>query len=690
MQRLLVVDDELANRIALSRRLERRGYAVDTAQDATEALGKIRNDHYDLVLLDQRMPGMTGLDLLKLLRATYSDVELPVIMVTAADENNSMLEALSQGANDFVVKPLEMPEMSARIQVQLSRAKAGRKAANVSRATRAIPQAIRDAPWHWDPASETAHFSQRWAALLGYSAQDVEGGIEQWLDRVHSQDLILVRNELNAYLTGTMSAFYSEHRLRCKDGHYRWVMCRAVAEKDPDGRLIGLSGFISDIDGRKTLDALTGLGNRLYLLHGLAEALSSDGDGATWMVVLLDIEDFAQLNEHSGHEAADRVLVEVAARLRALVANLANSSRAILARAGADEFVIAVPCGEGRKELAALAEAILACFDGVILLDAGSVHVTASIGAALSFDGGTPGQLLRDAELAMRKAREKGRHCWHLFEGALRDQAHLRTTLARDLRYAVDRNQLVAVYQPKVDLHTGAIAGFEALLRWRHPELGLVSPADFIPLAEETGLILQAGEWILREACRQLKHWQTVFPQPLAMSVNLSARQLCDPDLVGLVSRVIAETGLTPSTLHLELTESALIEKKQSARLALDGLHGLGVGLMLDDFGTGYAGLSYLNAYDFDALKIDRSFVSQVEFDSDSRAIIKTILGLAGELQMDVVAEGIETTGQLLALRDMGCRMAQGFLFSKPVEAALAEELMRGQILHHAPALEFA
>jgi EAL domain-containing protein (putative c-di-GMP-specific phosphodiesterase class I) len=280
--------------------------------------------------------------------------------------------------------------------------------------------------------------------------------------------------------------------------------------------------------------------------------------------------------------------------------------------------------------------------------------------------------------LALKKAKEQGRQQWKLYESSLRDRANVRATLTRDLRHVIERNQLLAVYQPQVDLLTGSITGFEALLRWKHPELGMVSPVDFVPLAEESGMILAAGEWIVRKACRELKHWQEIFPdRELHMSVNLSARQLSDPNLKPIVERALADARIEPGGLALELTESSLIAEKESARGTLEDLHRMGVGLMLDDFGTGYASLSYLSLLRFDALKIDRSFVARMDVDADSCAIIRTVMGLARELRMDVIAEGIETETQLRRLVDFGCKRGQGYYFSKPVEARDAEALIR-------------
>jgi diguanylate cyclase (GGDEF)-like protein/PAS domain S-box-containing protein len=661
---LLLVDDEINNRISLSRRLERRGYSVETAEGGGEALDKLLREHYDLVLLDQMMPGMSGLDLLKLLRASYSETELPVIMVTALDENQAMAQALEEGANDYVLKPVEMPDITARIQTQLPRSKPRRR-----------PGEGADAAWDWDPQSGTAHFSAEWAELVGCDPAELREDLQEWLGRIHPGDLVRVRRELRAHLEGAAVEFHSEHRLLRKDGSHRWMVAQALALRQPGGRLLRVTGSFSDLANRHGADPLTGLRGRAYLIDHTTEVFCQAHLDRTFAMLLVDLDDFRMLNEHAGHEVADQVLQETAVRLRNALAKEPYLGKSALARVGADEFAVLTECANTREEIKALAESVLGCFQDPILSGEQTLIVLGSVGMALGSSDGAPDRLLRDADLALRQTQRQGRLSWTLFEPALRNRAHMRATLARDLHYAVEREQLAIVYQPKVELRTGCVAGFEALMRWRHPEFGLVQPADFIPLAEETGDILAAGDWIMRQACRQLALWQASTPQ-LRMSVNLSPRQVSDPNLVSMVRKILAETGIDPVSLGLELTESSLIEEEENARNVLANMRQLGVRVMLDDFGTGYASLYYLNALRFDALKIDRSFVSQMDSDTHCLTIVRTILGLTRELNMDAIAEGIETEAQLRMLVEMGCEMGQGFYFSKPVDAVQAGVLL--------------
>ncbi len=551
--RLLVVDDDANNRDMLSRRLERRGYLVDVAEDGPNALEKIQQAHYDLVLLDQMMPGMSGLDLLQLLRATYSSSELPVIMVTAVDQSKTVVEALSGGANDYVTKPVDMPVVAARIEAQLTRTKSEREVRSNARRT----------------------------------------------------------------------------------------------------------------------DALTGLGNREMMLGRLA----ATGHKGELALLLLDLDGFKIVNDTCGHAAGDKILVEIAARLQSAVADC-EPAATTLTRIGGDEFAILIDPISSGGQAAELAERILLRVIRPIVVDGFRTMISASIGIVEGGGDAPPEDYLRDADLAMYHAKELGKNRWQKFHSDLLKRARGRLTLTHDLRFAVERGELFAVYQTKVNLKTREIVGFEALLRWRHAERGLLSPIEFIPIAEETGLILPIGAWILREACRQLKIWQARYSTPLTMNVNLSVKQLADPDLLGHVRGAIEQSGISPETLKLEVTESSSITEFEGAQQMLAGLRAIGVGLKLDDFGTGYSSLSCLRSLHFDSLKIDHSFISRMGSDPDTRAIVDTVIKLAHSLDMSVVAEGVEDEQQAEELVRLGCETGQGYLFSKPLDAEAIEALL--------------
>lgn len=675
--RLLVVDDDLASRKSLAMRLEKRGYQVDAAEGAAAALEKVLRKHYDLVLLDQRMPEMSGLDLLKLLRATHSETDLPVIMVTGADDHGTIVAALHEGANDYVIKPVSGPEIVARVQAQLSRAEQARNA-------EAQPDggAGAEVAWEWDPSSGAVRYSRAWKDFVG-CGQGCGGGLNEWFDRVHPLDLLRVRREFQVYLNSTATEFRSEHRLHRGGGRYRWVACRATAARDGQGKPVRVAGSFTDIDARKTTDPLTGLGNRQRLqdaMAALAKPAAEDTKRHPWMVLLLDLNGFRAFNEHHGEATGDQLLVRAARRIEEAVASSSFAKGATLARCGSDEFAVVAHCDADARDTTALAEALLDALAKPLPEDELQVPLHTNIGIALSDGSGvTIEQMLTSATQALKIAQAEGPNRWHLSAPDLRERARLHQIIARDLPYAIERNELVAFYQPQICLATRRLVGFEALLRWRHPVLGLLMPGDFIPIAEDTSLIATLGEWMLGEACRQLRAWQDRFPfaPPVTVAVNVSPRQLHGPGLLDRLQRILDESGVRPEMLDLELTESCMLGDPDSVHRILTALHQIGVRLTLDDFGTGYANLAHLKVVRFDTLKIDRSFVARMDSESESLAIVKTILALALDLRMGVIAEGIECESQLATLSSMGCQVGQGYYFAKPVDAAAAGEMLR-------------
>ena len=679
--KLLVVDDEYANRDMLSRRLQRKGFHVEVAANGPEAMELLEKSTFDLVLLDNMMPGMSGLDLLRLLRATHSQGELPVIMVTAQADSEHVVQALASGANDYVTKPIDMPVAVARIEAQLCR-KAAEQALRDSEERYALAaRGANDGLWDWNLETGTVYYSPRWKAILGYGEDALGSQPEEWLDRIHSSDVGKVREKLSAHLDGSSGNYECEHRILHKEGSYRWVLTRGVAIRDETGKAVRMAGSLTDITGTKVTDPLTSLPNRTFVTGSLESLIErrKHGDDSRFALLFLDLDRFKVVNDSLGHTVGDALLSAVANILSRVVQRLYPRSEPLLARFGGDEFVILLEHAGRIADATRLADEILKALRSPVRIDGHPIFVTTSIGVVVC-DGtySSVEEVLRDADTAMYHAKARGKSRYEVFDSEMHERAFARLQLEEDLRRAVELGQLLLHYQPKVSLATQEIQDFEALVRWRHPERGMISPVEFIPLAEETGLIVPIGEWVMRDACRQFAEWNRSRPagHQIPVSVNVSARQF-EPDLVAKVSRILTETGLDPACLKLEITESVVMGSPETAIPLMHQLKKLGVGLKLDDFGTGYSSFSYLHRLPFDTLKIDRSFVTAMEQDTERYEIVRAIISLAKNLGLGVVAEGVETMEQVAALTHLGCELAQGYVFSPPVPAEAAEKLIR-------------
>ena len=684
--KLLVVDDELFNRDLLARRLERAGYAVETAAGAAEAMRMIEAGAYELVLLDNMMPEVSGLDMLRLLRATRAASELPVIMVTALNESERVVEALGLGANDYVTKPIDFPVALARIKTQLDRRQADHKLRQSEERYSLAARGSNDGLWDWDVRAGSVFYSPRWKEMLGCADLEVSDSPDEWLSRLHPEDRQGLLEQLASHRSpGGPGDFVHEHRMMHRDGSYRWMLSRAVVQRNPDGTAIRMTGSVTDITRTKAFDVLTGLPNRALFQETVARQFRQwqQGESPGFAVLFIGLDRFKVVNESLGHLAGDRLLVEVGRRLRASVRARGLRNDDFVARLGGDEFAVLVAHGAPGSMAAQVAARLVEILREPVRLEGREVLTGASIGIVESSPGyAGSAEMLRDADTAMSRAKALGKGRAVLFEPAMRQMAVERMQLESDLKRAVERGEFRLFYQPKVDMTTLRLVGFEALIRWEHPELGLLAPDRFITLAEETGMIVALGEWVLREACAKTKEWQDLYPlqPPLEISVNLSVHQLRQLDLPGQVGRAINDSGIAASTLQLEITESVLIQDFDDAGQVCGGLKKLGVGLKIDDFGTGYSSLNYLTRLPFDWLKIDRSFVNEMcAADGQATEVVRTIVELAKNLGMQVVAEGVETAEQMERLKAMGCSFGQGFYFSRPVPAEEAGVLVHQQ-----------
>ncbi len=484
-------------------------------------------------------------------------------------------------------------------------------------------------------------------------------------------------------INGAESNFQFEKRFIAKNGHVVDTLLKVLLVCDADAKPLHFNNQIIDITERKQMeqqlrhdalhDALTGLPNRALFMDRLQQQLkrSQRQDKYLFAVLFLDLDRFKVVNDSVGHLIGDKLLIEIARRLEKSIAPTDT-----VARLGGDEFTILLENLASRSEAILVAESIYQTLTFPFNIEGYELFTTASIGIALSSQGyDKPEDILRDADLTMYSAKEQGKARYEIFDCSLRDRALQRLELETDLRRALERGEFEVYYQPITSLALGILSGFEALARWNHPTKGSIGPADFIPVCEETGLIVPLGNWLLKEACQTARNWQLKYPEhpAIKMSVNLSAQQFREPQLIQEVENVLAETGLNGNFLKLEITESILIDNLETVTEIILNLRKQNIQFSIDDFGTGYSSLSYLHRFPVDTIKIDRSFVSQMQANGENSAIVKAIVTLAHMLNMDVIAEGIETTAQLAQLKLLQCEYGQGFFFSKPLNQQDAE-----------------
>jgi len=544
-----------------------------------------------------------------------------------------------------------------------------------------------DGIWDWDLTTQVMFYSHRWKAMLGESDSKITPTAVEWFNRIHPDDLDRMKADLEMHIQGRTEQFYSEYRMMHSDGQYRWMLSRGVAVRDGNGKALRAAGSQTDITDRKLAesqlrydalhDSLTGLANRALLMDRINQCLHRVKriPKELFAVIFLDLDRFKLINDSLGHAAGDTLLIELAKRFQTTLRTGDTMSRAPtdhLARLGGDEFVAVLDGIHTPADAIRVADRLQQVMAIPFNLDGHEVVVSASFGIALSNSAyNKPEEILRDADTALYDAKNSGRGLYRIFDPKMHSSAMLRLLMEGDLRRGIERGELQLLYQPVQSLRTGQLVGLEALVRWEHPDRGVILPADFIPLAEETGLILPLGHWVLQESCRQLKEWQTQLPQlcDLSIAVNVSGRQFARVEMPAEVAGVLAATGLLARHLKLEITETTLMESGDLAVAELNALRDMGVQFYLDDFGTGYSSLGYLHRMPIEALKIDSSFIAAMSGDRTGTSIVQAIVALARALDMRVIAEGVENQSQAHFLLNLGCDQAQGYYFSKPLTA---------------------
>ena len=532
-----------------------------------------------------------------------------------------------------------------------------------------------DGLWDWDLHTHQIYFSPRWKAMLGFTDDEIGQHPREWFSRLHPADSSRVKREISVHLKGENSHLESEYRILCKDGTYRWMLTRGMGLRNGSGKAERMAGSQTDITERKVYDPLTSMPNRTLFIDRIQMAVDRNrrNSGSAFAVFSLILDDLRNVANGLGYANRDQLLIQVARRLQEVL-----QPDQTAARLGEDNFGVLLGEIRNATEATRVAAVIQKALAGPFQLDGQELYFHASLGIALSTTGYTSAEdTLRDADTAMHRAKVSGNNQIEIFDEKMRSQVAVRIQREAELRRAIEREEFRVYYQPIIALNSGRIAGFEALVRWQHGN-DLLLPSDFIPLAEQTGLIIPIEKFVLREALEQMRSWETCLPsrRPLTVSVNLSARHYSEPDLVEDIKRALNATGLDARRLKLEITESALMDNKDDVSTTLAQLNDLDIQLAMDDFGTGYSSLSYLHQFPIKTLKIDRSFVSKLGLKNESRKIVQTIVSLGRNLGMEVTAEGVENTRQIIELQAFDCTYAQGFLFSKPVSCDDATALL--------------
>jgi diguanylate cyclase (GGDEF)-like protein len=677
---VLIVDDDAGSRLLMRRALERSGFTVSEAADGTAAVAAVEAGECNAVLMDVEMPSMNGYDACKAIRARPGGAHLPIMMVTGRDDVSSINQSYQVGATDFLAKPINWNLLGHRVQYLVRGGRLVQELEESEGRQRAMLDALPDLLLVIDMQDRIVDrlgYTENHPFLAGVKqeqkiAELVGGDAARAI--THALDDCRVRNErteveFECMRDGVERRF--ETRIVPYDKGRLLLVLRDVTERHRAANRIRELAFF---------DPLTQLPNRQYLLQLLEEARREAATtGERFAVVRVNIDNFKRINDSIGHGAGDALLQAVASRLGTFLKLERDGAVTMpLARLAGDEFAVAIRHLQSDADVQHAITNITAAFASPYLIRHRDFFVTSTIGIAIFPEHGSfADELLRTAGLALHEARTAGGNRGVIYSEHMRARSVARLELETELRHALDANELFLVYQPQIEVATGRIASVEALVRWRHPKRGIVPPDEFIPVAEESGLIVPLSDLVMRQALRQISEWWKAGCRDLRVAVNVSGAQFEAPGFPDWVFAHLDEAGLPGACLELEITESLLMVDEAAAALAVRAVRELGVHVAIDDFGTGYSSLAYLKHFPIEALKIDRSFVADLGRDSNDAAICAAIIAMGRQLGLKIVAEGVETKEQLEFLATHGCTLAQGFYIAKPVEAAEMAKLLR-------------
>jgi diguanylate cyclase (GGDEF)-like protein/PAS domain S-box-containing protein len=683
-ERIFIAEDEKTAARDIAASLEGLGYVVaGQADQGDTTLQKVQELQPDLVLMEIRLKGkISGIEAAQKI---HTDLDIPVIFISAHADTLTLQTAMLAQAYGMIFKPFETRELKSNITMALYKHSMARKLRESEERYALAVRAAKDGIWDWNLKTNEIYYSTRWKEMLGCREDEVGTAPDEWFKRVHPDDHQQVQADLVAHLKGLTPHFECEYRIRHSNGAYVWVLSRGLAVRDAKGTAYRVAGSQSDINARKLAeqrlahdavhDALTGLPNRLLFLDRLQNRLerTKRNPNDLFAVMFIDLDRFKVVNDSMGHAVGDQLLVTVASRLKQCL-----RPEDTISRLGGDEFAVLLDSVNDVGDARRVADRIKGQLVTTTLLGTIERSPTASIGIVLFHSHySSAGELLRDADSAMYYAKSLGGNQHQVFDNTMHINAVDLIRLEGELKRAVERKEWLVHYQPIISLVSGKPVGAEALVRWQHPQRGLLYPKDFIQVAEDTGLILPIGDHVLRTACIQAKAWREGGRPHFWVSVNISARQFQEKNLIEKVIRILSETGLPGEGLRLEITESLAIQDNKYTIRLMKELNELGVYTSLDDFGTGYSSLSYLKQFPLKVLKIDRSFINDIQPNQKNESLITAIIAMARSFNLEVVAEGVEKDEQLTFLRSQLCDHVQGFLLSRPVPAADLTKMLK-------------
>ena len=687
--KILIVDDDRVNLKVLEGMLRGLDAEFHSVLSGEEALKAAAENEYALVLLDVMMPGIDGFKTAELLRNMETNRDLPIIFVTAiSKEQRHVFKGYELGAVDYLFKPVEPEILQSKVRVFLDLFLQREELKRSEERYRTVADYNYDWELWFSPEGEMLYCSPSCERISGYTVQQVMENKDIFHTLIHKEDYEGWKRFMSDELRVDGDSY--DFRIQRKDGQEHWLSQVKFEVRVPDGRSLGLRCSLRDITSRKEMeiqlrhqalhDPLTDIANRNLLMDRIGRAMDRTRRHGSlhFAVIFLDLDRFKVINDSLGHLFGDTLLVDVSRRLQECVRAMDT-----VARFGGDEFVLLLEELEAPREAFSVVHRVLEALREPFIINGHEVQTTVSLGVVLDAqEGDAPQDLLQKANIAMYRAKESGRDRFDIYNDQMLQQAVDLMSLERDMRHAVANRQFQVYFQPIIALNDNRLVGFEALARWNHPERGFVSPATFIPIAEENGQIIELGRWILEEACRILAKWgrNRKCARGLQLSVNISARQFRNNDLVRDVTEALRKARLKPEQLKLELTEGTVMEDVESSLNRLQQLKSEGVSLSMDDFGTGYSSMSYLQKFSLDQLKIDISFVRRILDAPQNTEIVRAIINLAHSLRLDVVAEGIEQEEQAKLLNSLQCDLGQGYFYSKPMPADQAEVFLASSL----------